>query len=102
MNGLEIRAILANPTAQIEAEAVGATAGSVLTASAGGFAFKLPAPYVAPQYTFATLPASPFVGETAVVTDATVNTWGTAVTIGGGSDIVLVWWNSAAWTVIGS
>ena len=99
MNGLEVRAILANPTAQIEAEAVGATAGSVLTATAGGFTFQLPAPYIAPQYTFATLPASPFVGETAVVTDATVNTWGTAVTVGGGGDKVLAFFNGTNWTV---
>ena len=73
MNGLEVRAILANPIAQIEVEAVGASAGTVLTAGPTGASFKLPAPYIAPQHTFATLPVSPFVGETAAITDSTVN-----------------------------
>lgn len=98
---LQVQTLLANPTGSLEAQAVAASAGTVLTAGAGGFSFQLPAPYIAPQYTYATLPASPFVGETAVVTDATVNTWSAAVTVGGGSDKVLAWWNGSAWTVIG-
>jgi hypothetical protein len=98
---LQVQTLLNNPTGTLEAQAVAASAGTVLTAGAGGFSFQLPTPYVAPQYTFATLPASPFVGETAVVTDATVNTWGTAVTAGAGSDVVLTWWNGSNWVVIG-
>ena len=54
-----------------------------------------------PVVTFAGLPASPTVGRDAVVTDATVNTWGAAVTVGGGAMVVKVWWTGAAWTVLG-
>lgn len=54
-----------------------------------------------PVVSFAGLPASPAVGQDAVVLDATVNAWGAAVTIGGGSMVVKVWWNGAAWSVFG-
>ena len=53
-----------------------------------------------PVVTFAGLPAG-VVGRDAVVTDATVNTWGAAVTVGGGAMVVKVWWTGAAWTVLG-
>lgn len=53
------------------------------------------------QYTYSTLPGSPILGQTVVVTDSTVNTWGTAITVGGGTDKVLAWYNGTAWTVIG-
>lgn len=99
MNGLVVRSLLSNPTGQLEAEAVGATAGSVLTAGAGGFSFAPPSPYVPASHTFATLPASPTTGQTAVVTDSTVNTWGTAITVGGGAIPVLAFFNGTNWTV---
>jgi hypothetical protein len=54
-----------------------------------------------PVVTYAGLPASPTVGQDAVVTDATVNTWGAAVTVGGGGMVVKVWWTGAAWSVLG-
>jgi hypothetical protein len=50
---------------------------------------------------FASLPGSPVRGMQYVVTDATVNAWGATVSVGGGGDVVLVWYNGAAWTVIG-
>ena len=53
------------------------------------------------SYTFANLPASPGIGQLAVCTNANANTWGTAIT-GAGADTVLVWYNGAAWTVIGA
>jgi hypothetical protein len=49
---------------------------------------------------FADLPASPVLGQFATVTDSNTNAWG-AVIAGGGSDTVLAWFNSVAWTVIG-
>lgn len=49
----------------------------------------------------AQLPASPAVGQTASVTDGAASlAWGATVT-GGGTAKYLVWWNGAAWTVIG-
>lgn len=58
--------------------------------------------FIYPQpVAFASLPASPVTGMQYVVTDATVNTWGTNVTVGGGSDIVLTWFNGTNWVVIG-
>jgi hypothetical protein len=60
-------------------------------------------PFVsAKQYAFANLPGSPILGELVVVTDSTVNTWGTAITVGGGALFVLAWYNGAAWTVVGA
>jgi hypothetical protein len=51
--------------------------------------------------TLAQLPASPATGQTATVTDgAPALAWGATVT-GGGSAKYLVWWNGAAWTVVG-
>ena len=55
----------------------------------------------AKQYTYATLPGAPVLGQIVVVTDAAVNTWGTAITVGLGTDKVLAWWNGSAWTVVG-
>lgn len=48
--------------------------------------------------TFANLPAAPVEGMLAVVSDASVNTWGTAIA-GGGANRVLAYYNGAAWTV---
>lgn len=51
--------------------------------------------------TLAQLPASPGVGQTATVTNGAASlAWGATVT-GGGTAKYLVWWNGAAWTVIG-
>ena len=50
--------------------------------------------------TVAALPASPTRGFIRVVTDATSPTAGSAPT-GGGSARALVWYNGAAWRVIG-
>jgi hypothetical protein len=46
--------------------------------------------------TVATLPASPAVGERWLVTDAAAATFGATV-VGGGSAVVPVYWDSAAW-----
>jgi hypothetical protein len=50
--------------------------------------------------TFAGLPGTPTEGMTAVVTDATVDTWGTTVAAGGGALRVMVYYNGTAWTVM--
>ena len=57
---------------------------------------------VVPPTGFASLPPAPVAGTLAVVTDALVKHWGAAVTAGGGTDQVLVWWNGTDWTVIGT
>jgi hypothetical protein len=54
-----------------------------------------------PVRTFAGLPPQPQLGQEAVVTDATTNTWGAVIVAGGGALQIRVWWNGAAWTVIG-
>ena len=41
----------------------------------------------------------PVVGQLAIVTDSTVNTWG-AVVAGGGAFTVGVFWNGTHWTVM--
>jgi hypothetical protein len=50
---------------------------------------------------FSNLPAAPITGTTAVITDSTTNTWGANITVGGGSDTVLAWFNGSHWTVLG-
>ena len=47
---------------------------------------------------FADLPVG-VTGMMRVVTDSPVNTWGTAVVIGGGAFTVTVHWNGSNWTV---
>lgn len=54
--------------------------------------------------TFANLPTAattpkPTIGTLTVVTDATVNTWGTAIVIGGGGFTVTAHFNGTNWTV---
>jgi hypothetical protein len=49
--------------------------------------------------TYANLPATPSAGTIITVTDATVNTWGTTISAGGGSNTVLAFYNGTAWTV---
>ena len=59
-------------------------------------------PFVsAPQYKYAQLPGSPTLGQVVCVTDATVNTWGAAITTGGGAHFVLAWFNGTQFTVVG-
>lgn len=48
------------------------------------------------SYTAATLPASPALGQTALVTDATAPTF-LAVIAGGGSVVCPVFWNGTDW-----
>lgn len=52
----------------------------------------------APAVLFANLPAAPVEGMTYVVSDASVNTWGTVIA-GLGANRVLAYYNGAAWTV---
>ena len=47
------------------------------------------------------LPKLPKVGQTANVSDATVNTWGAIVNAGNGTNHVQVRWNGVNWTVVG-
>lgn len=57
---------------------------------------------VANPNTFSALPSSPGRGSIACITDSTVNTWGAAVTVGGGVIPVLAWYTGANWSVIGT
>lgn len=53
------------------------------------------------SYTVGTLPATPSVGQLAVVTDGTASlSWG-AVIVGGSTNIYIVWYNGTSWTVLG-
>lgn len=92
--------LLGNGSAPIQSAAP-VQAGDILTDNGMGNnpSFQ---PLGAASYTYATLPASPAIGQMVVVTDSTVNTWGTAITMGGGTDVVLAWWNGAAWDVVGA
>jgi hypothetical protein len=54
-----------------------------------------------PSSTFANLPYPFAVGQIAVVTDSTVNTWGSTIA-GSGVHTVLAWSNGSNWTVVGS
>jgi len=55
--------------------------------------------------TFANLPATPALGMVACVTDSTVvsnpGAFGTNVTVGGGTNKQLVWYNGTNWTIVG-
>jgi hypothetical protein len=50
---------------------------------------------------FNDLPASPYAGMEANITDATVNTFGATVSAGGGSNRVKIRYNGTNWTVMG-
>jgi hypothetical protein len=50
---------------------------------------------------FASLPQSPVLGMQQTILDSQVNTWGAAITTGGGNYQVLAWYNGTNWTVIG-
>jgi hypothetical protein len=51
-----------------------------------------------PAFTFATLPTPAVEGMLAVVSDASVNTWGTTFA-GAGANRILAYYNGTAWTV---
>ena len=52
--------------------------------------------------TFAQAPTKPALGQQFVFTDSPVNTWAATITTGGGVHIVLAWWNSGGWRVMGA
>lgn len=52
--------------------------------------------------TFSQRPNPASTGMMVCFSDATVNTWGTSVTGGGGTNKVLSWYNGTNWTVIGA
>lgn len=56
---------------------------------------------LAPSVAFGALPPSPRRGMIVVITDANSNAWGDVIASGGGTDVVLAWYNGTAWTVIG-
>lgn len=64
------------------------------------FKMSLDALDTLPARTFATLPPA-IAGAMAYITDATVNTWGTNITVGGGALKALLWFNGTNWTVMG-
>lgn len=53
-----------------------------------------------PSHTYASLPSAE-IGAMLVITDSTTNTWGAAITVGGGTDKVFAWFNGTNWTVFG-
>jgi hypothetical protein len=59
----------------------------------------MPVTFYPQEVAFASLPGSPVAGMQYVVTDSTVNTWGAAITVGGGTDVVLAFFNGVNWTV---
>jgi hypothetical protein len=87
----------------LAAETAGTGADNIplnLTAAGTGTVKVNSVAEVAVSSTVAGLPATPAVGMLTRVTDATAPAVGSTVT-GGGAAAALVWWNGAAWTVIG-
>jgi hypothetical protein len=80
----------------------GATTGQLLRKDSDGVwkGYTLPSLINAPAYTVATLPSTPATGTVVYVNGATAPTLG-AVVAGGGAATALVWYNGAAWRVIG-
>ena len=52
--------------------------------------------------TYANRPITPVEGMIVAMTDSTVNTWGSAITVGGGANHVLAYYNGTNWKVIGA
>lgn len=77
----------------------GATAGQYLRKDSDGL-WKGHTLLNAPAYTVATLPTPPLTGTVVYVTNATAPALG-AIVAGGGAATALVWYNGAAWRVIG-
>ena len=50
---------------------------------------------------FGGLPSPPVVGMVSCISDSTVNTWGSVISVGGGTFKVLGFYNGINWTVIG-
>lgn len=80
----------------------GATTGQLLRKDSDGLwkGYTLPTLISAPAYTVAALPTPPLTGTVVYVTNAAAPTLG-AVVAGGGAATALVWYNGAAWRVIG-
>ena len=80
----------------------GSTTGQVLRKDSDGLwkGYTLPTLINAPAYTVAALPSPPVAGTVVYVTNATAPTLG-AIVAGGGAATALVWYNGAAWRVIG-
>src|SRR5271166_2167975 len=79
------------------------SSGYVATDNGPGTAPTFMFPFTAaPQYKYASLPGSPTLGQIVCVTDSTVATWSTPITVGGGTHFVLAWWNGTNWTVVGA
>jgi hypothetical protein len=51
--------------------------------------------------TFADLPTRIGKGTIVCMTDSTVNTWGSAITVGGGTNTVLAFYDGTKWKVVG-
>lgn len=85
---------------------VGLPAGAQLVGPVG---VGLSGPVLLGALTFATLPGTPVTGTIAYISDgkasncgdAACTTWGTTVTGGTGALKLLIWYNSAGWTLIG-
>ena len=56
---------------------------------------------IASQGVFASAIPAAILGQLAIITDSPVNTWGAAVTVGGGGFTVLCWFNGSQFTVVG-
>jgi hypothetical protein len=80
----------------------GATTGQFLRKDSDGLwkGHTLSTLLNAPAYTVATLPTPPVTGTVVYVTNATAPTLG-AIVVGGGAATARVWYNGAAWRVIG-
>jgi len=50
-------------------------------------------------FTYSTLPSSPYQSQRAYITDATVNTFGANVTVGGGSYAFWLTYNGTQWVI---
>ena len=70
------------------------------TDGSNGLAVSVPSLQLGSVYSYATLPPARL-GMQAIIGDSTVNTWGTTITTGGGTDQVLAWYNGVNWTVMG-
>ena len=80
---------------------VQAGSGNIILLVNGTGFINLNAMVLLKSVTFSQLPVSPVVGMITHISDATVDTWSTAITEGGGTNPVLAWFNGTNWTVAG-
>jgi len=78
--------------------------GMVMTLAASNFVYPIPSGFGAfggtiSATTYAALPTTPLMGQRSFVTDATVSTFGSTASAGGGTNKVPVFWNGANWLV---